>query len=1290
MIEVKTFSGGLDLDSSIYHIEPNDYTDAVNITHDAVGGGKDRDITSIVANRIGDETYIYPSGTNKCIGAHPNTLRNTVIQFNFNSEGKHHVLEFNLTTRIITKIFENLTDSGDIDILGFTQEGKILSINILNRDEGDLLFFLDSEGRPTQMDIDLFKSGEYTPVPRSVIDVAMDAPLVPPSVIYGNDTSIRSNGYRNKLLRFRYRWIRDNFMKSALSSISKVPLPVSILDDTYTNIVTNNNVISMVVNTGGKDIKAIEIAMSFVEKTNDWSDFLSIQVIKKADLGLVQNTSTSGGFALYDQVYTTFSGVVIPGTVVNIYVTQLPSTKTLVATYTVVLNDTLSDIVDGLIVSMVTIGIITSYSDQDNSLLYLIYNPTYTFDEVEIIDTNAIVDNIDIPFQFYNDSTYPNIDIEESVQLFDYVPDKANAQEMPNGNILAYIGITEGYDKDTVPNNVITVGVVAVDVVPSASFSATQTLGLDNPNIQESAFSFSGIPVAGTVIEIKVKRESDGAIINATSYTTVVGDTSYTVGQHLDDNVTTPNTDILVSGSGILFVVAKNVYDPISGNYYAQMIITQPAISASTNSIPTWKWSTASSIARGYFDKKGKTNGILYKDKVTFPAYAENGSQQPLVPYINYKVYDIPPIWAYSMQFYMTKEGTQYIFWQGLTVNKDEAQYIYIDVTSFIVNASKKPTTATVLSYAFKDGDRMRFIRDTDSPGAVFDYTYDSAITGLVVDPKINSTPKTGSFLKIPNIEPFTSGIDSAKSYVIEIYRPTQQTANVNNQVYYEFGQQYNIIDAGLVTRRHSGMVTDQVQGVTPAEYNFYEGDAYFRNREIAVSDAGYAIFNVMDRNFVDIYTSAVNSIDGRPSIIDENARRAYYSTLIRHGLAYQANTNENGLNRFYSKNFDEYDYSFGDALAMRVKNRQLIIFQKYKIGNVPLFSSIGKDTNGLTVVFNTDKLLNPIQYYAGDFGIGTCPESIASFNYAIYGCDNIKGVIWRLSNDGIQPLSILYKVNTWANENLSQKYTDYKAYGAFDQRLNNYIISLSTNDTSCIGVSVPIFALPDGEVDGFYTFSTNIFGTPNFTLSNFVKPDWMSIVVSGNTITFSGTPNVAADDIPVSFDIENACGFESVETVTFNIVEMVTGTIDMWGGLPTAVPAGWLLCDGSAVSRLTYAALFAATGTLYGSGDGSTTFNLPNIKQRVPVGYDASVTDYNTVGKIGGSGTATLTDQQIAHKHTYDKYESVGGTVDGDNGPTDFSYVSTDTSSIGNPAISRDAVDTRDKFITFPFKIKT
>ena len=67
-------------------------------------------------------------------------------------------------------------------------------------------------------------------------------------------------------------------------------------------------------------------------------------------------------------------------------------------------------------------------------------------------------------------------------------------------------------------------------------------------------------------------------------------------------------------------------------------------------------------------------------------------------------------------------------------------------------------------------------------------------------------------------------------------------------------------------------------------------------------------------------------------------------------------------------------------------------------------------------------------------------------------------------------------------------------------------------------------------------------------------------------------------------------------------------------------IPSNWKICDGSAVSRETYAELFDVIGTSYGAGDGSTTFNLPDKRGRVSVGLDSSQTEFNTIGKKSGS----------------------------------------------------------------------
>ena len=81
-------------------------------------------------------------------------------------------------------------------------------------------------------------------------------------------------------------------------------------------------------------------------------------------------------------------------------------------------------------------------------------------------------------------------------------------------------------------------------------------------------------------------------------------------------------------------------------------------------------------------------------------------------------------------------------------------------------------------------------------------------------------------------------------------------------------------------------------------------------------------------------------------------------------------------------------------------------------------------------------------------------------------------------------------------------------------------------------------------------------------------------------------------------------------------------------------VPENWLLCDGSAVSRTEYALLFSIIGTTYGVGDGSTTFNLPDLRGRVAVGKDGTQTEFDNLGEKGGEKTHQLTVGELP-KHT-------------------------------------------------------
>lgn len=157
------------------------------------------------------------------------------------------------------------------------------------------------------------------------------------------------------------------------------------------------------------------------------------------------------------------------------------------------------------------------------------------------------------------------------------------------------------------------------------------------------------------------------------------------------------------------------------------------------------------------------------------------------------------------------------------------------------------------------------------------------------------------------------------------------------------------------------------------------------------------------------------------------------------------------------------------------------------------------------------------------------------------------------------------------------------------------------------------------------------------------------SNAVTGPKFRLANNEYLRARNAAGSADV-NILRVNTSNELEFALNVLPAGVMVDYGG--TSAPSGWLLCNGAAISRTTYAALFAAIGTAYGTGDGSTTFNIPDRRGKFSLGLAASGTG-STLGGTGGSidhthsvpahyhGMGTGADLNItsggAHTHSID-----------------------------------------------------
>lgn len=185
-------------------------------------------------------------------------------------------------------------------------------------------------------------------------------------------------------------------------------------------------------------------------------------------------------------------------------------------------------------------------------------------------------------------------------------------------------------------------------------------------------------------------------------------------------------------------------------------------------------------------------------------------------------------------------------------------------------------------------------------------------------------------------------------------------------------------------------------------------------------------------------------------------------------------------------------------------------------------------------------------------------------------------------------------------------------------------------------------------------------------TLSSLTTSEKTNLVGAVNEVNTKANTNTTSIGTLTNLSTTEKSNLVGAINEVNSIAGIPTGSITMYAG--SQAPAGYLLCNGNAVSRTTYSDLFSVIGTTYGAGDGETSFNLPDLRGRTPIGVGSSDNNEHvfTLGATGGEYEHVLTIDELArHQHGLTQgYVQTGST--GGFALTDFTGASGDTEQVG------------------------
>lgn len=803
--QLKNFIGFLNTDDSEYNIPLQHHKMARNVRFRGFGG-------NVRAENIEGTTEITfnkPNGTNQCIGAYYDGLKQRIIFFNWNSNNLHGIYQYNLTTQLVTPLLVCGTNSTG-DILGFDLDYPIASINILytTDQDGDILRWVQRNDEAKELNLKEAEDNLYgANWQASYLTVIKAPPKMPARVVY--EDADEDNDIITNILTGTKVIDQDVFqggIQTDYISIDSITSSVFTLQNSNTELLYTGNA------------STVNFVLSFGFSYNFSPGSATIQVLKNGTpiAGTSQNVSSGFGGFTYNE---SFSESLATNDVIRIQATITDAISYPTEFFTCSGGTISAD--------SVTSNPIVTINNVRNSLFQFAYRYVYTSNEKSVWSTRSIVplpnqdtleftnqdptknarisvsmstggadvfglelavrqikgtpldtewflvdrfDKSDLSisnndvynYKFYNDGVYTTIDPVEIGQLQDYVPRNPRTQELLNGNTYILGGGIEGYNKTSTNLEV-------------ATFQNTTGFFIDYCGLL-FLVTCNGVDSGTSGTSLKIQLFGTGTLTNDIVSTLSNAAAVYVINA-IDSNgnaigVSVSNSTVSISVATLL----GSISTALQANGWTQTSLTNNTLvmafaggftllSSGTKYITgvgqpdntkfAYPFESGYQYAVQYFDTYGRTIGAQTNIDAAFNTPQSTGVD---FPQTQLSISHRPPLEAAYYQIVRSNNTTysKRLTWvsQSAYSNVNNAtsadQFAFLGISNIAFYNDKINATQGVVSYDFQQGDRVRILSRFDEDGVQNSLTIvDYEVLGVEINPNIDGVVKTGAFVKI-------------------------------------------------------------------------------------------------------------------------------------------------------------------------------------------------------------------------------------------------------------------------------------------------------------------------------------------------------------------------------------------------------------------------------------------------------------------------------------------------------------------------------------------------------------